>query len=393
MLAAILKAALAPLLGSLAATAEPASSQALPVADKAQVAPPTTIPEYAPVRAVLISDQLFAAGYHAPELMAAIVAAGAEPWIVTADEQPEAALKKALTIAGVKAKTLGKAAFIHIPHADIWLRDFGPFFARDSAAPGGLAVLDLKYDSAANVNDDFPKTLGKSLALAVRPVPTLVDGGNLLVSGDFCFTSVADLPRVAKDGAVPVELEPGPLALADKSRGFFRMFGCRDALVIRNAPHAHIDMWLKPIKDGVVAVNELSKETLKTVAGPDGFLPPDLLELKERLDLAAAELAKVVKVERLPMPLPYRGAYRTFANAVLVNGTAIVPRFEHFGWNYDQYPDQKLEPTYEAKTKRIYEKYGYRVKFIPADELIYNGGGFHCVTLQFPAMAGQPKGS
>lgn len=92
------------------------------------------------------------------------------------------------------------------------------------------------------------------------------------------------------------------------------------------------------------------------------------------------------------MPLPYRGAYRTFANAVLVNGTAIVPRFKHFGWKYDEYPDQKLEASYEAKTKKFYEKYGYRVSFVTADELIYNGGGFHCVTLQLPALAGQKKG-
>jgi agmatine/peptidylarginine deiminase len=112
------------------------------------------------------------------------------------------------------------------------------------------------------------------------------------------------------------------------------------------------------------------------------------MEIKARLDELAVILSAHFKVKRLPMPLPYRGVFRTYANSLLVNNTAIVPRYHRYGWNYDDYPDAALAADYESKVAAIYREFGYDTRFVNADGLIFNGGAFHCVALQIPALSG-----
>jgi agmatine/peptidylarginine deiminase len=371
---------------SLLLTATAAALPLSPVFAAPSVKP---VPEFAPVQAVLLSEDLFSAGYHAPELLAEIVAAKAQPWIVTAEPRSTAELEKSLLEAGVKPELLKAAAFIQVPHGNIWMRDYGPVLVADMSqkAPEGgrISFADLKYDGAAGVNDDFPRALGKLLSIPTAEVPVLVDGGNLLAAGDFCITSSTNLALSNKDSG-HAELEPGPDALATRYGG---ALGCRSVLVVRNPPHEHVDMWIKAVSRDTVLVNDLSADTLKLVKAQYGHIPADLGELKARLDDGARQLAaQGLKVERLPMPIPYRGAFRTFANAVFINGTAIVPSFKRYGWGYDEYPDARLEAGYEAKARRIYARHGFKTRFVNADGLIFNGGGFHCVMLQIPALAG-----
>ena len=367
---------------SLYATAATAALTTLPRALAAPSVEP--VPEYAPVQAVLLSEDLFSAGYHAPELLDAITAAKAEPWIVTAEPRETAALQKSLGEAGVTAAQLKAAAFFYVPHGNLWLRDYGPVMTAERTEGAGgtrLSFVDLKYDGAASVNDDFPRSLGKLLNVPTSYLPVLVDGGNFLSAGDFCFTSAA---KVASSD----ELIEGPMALATRHG---TALGCKKVLVVRDPPHEHVDMWMKVVGRDTVLVNELSADTLKLVEAQYGYIPADVAELKARLDGGARQLeAPGMKVQRLPMPLPYRGAFRTFANALLVNGTAIVPSFQRYGWGYDVYPDAKLEAGYEAAARKAYEDNGFHVRFVNADGLIFNGGGFHCVLLQIPALAG-PK--
>lgn len=345
------------------------AAAAIPLASALAAPSVEPIPEYAPVQAVLLSEDLFSAGYHAPELLTEITAAQAEPWIVTADEKSRPELEKTLAEAGVKPMQLKAAAFFHVAHGNLWLRDYGPVITTQGFA-------DLKYDGAASVNDDFPRTLGKLLSVPTVHVQAELDGGNLLAAGDFCFTSAANVASTVVERHAPA-------------------LGCRKLLVVKDPAHAHIDMWAKVVARDTVLVNELSADTLNLVQAQYGHIPADVADLKARLDGGARQLeAAGMKVERLPMPLPYRNVFRTFANSILVNGRAIVPAFAKFGWGYDEYPDAKLEPAYEAQVKKIYAKHGYETRFVNADGLMFNGGGFHCVLLQIPAATGvnQKKG-
>jgi len=333
------------------------------------------VPEYARVRAVLFSQDLFEADYNAPALLAAIVEAGAEAWIATTRSHDSAGLRHILAKAGVPERLLRRTAAVDLPHGNIWMRDYGPLMVAEKAARGPrLRLLDFRYESALQVNDDFPLAMTKRLGIPVTSVPMFLDGGNFLSNGSTCFTSSS-----------------GPLndarAVWERQRD---QLGCRRIVVFFNPPHEHLDMWAKIVNRHTVLVNTLDRHTLRAVKRLYGYIPQELRELASNLDRQAAQWSRYMDVKRVPMPMPYRGAFRTFTNAVLVNGTAILPAYKRYGWNYDDYPDAALEDYYEKTAARAYAKVGYRTRFINADPMIFNGGALHCVTTQVPALANVP---
>jgi agmatine/peptidylarginine deiminase len=214
----------------------------------------------------------------------------------------------------------------------------------------------------------------------VTPVPAYVDGGNLLVAGDVCVTTgpVGGTPKIPLDPSRPGLTKATGAAL-----------GCREVIVLDSPPHAHIDMWAKAVSDREILVSTVTEKTL-SVARSSGSLHEAIL-IKDALNRMAHELAKTFTVTRIPLPLPYRGVFRTYTNAILVNGTAVVPRYVRFGWNYDDYPDKALEPYYEAEAAKAYAAAGFKPRFINADGMIFNGGAFHCVTVALPKPNGQPS--
>ena len=55
------------------------------------------VPDFAPVKAVFLSEDLLAYDYHAPELINALAGAGAQVWIATAAPRGPRAFSLALT--------------------------------------------------------------------------------------------------------------------------------------------------------------------------------------------------------------------------------------------------------------------------------------------------------
>ena len=338
------------------------------------------VPEYAPVKAVLLSADLFEADYHAPELVKAIVDAGAEALVALPEGNDAAGLAAKLRAQGVPPAVLAHTRIVPLPHGNLWMRDYGPFPVRVGAR--GLMFADFRYsDPTSKANDEFPAAAGRFLGVPVQQVDVELDGGNFLTNGDFCFTSADDLP-IRRDA------NPGAEALPR----YGRRLGCRETVVVRNPPHPHLDMWAKIVDDRTVLVNQLDGAALRVAAQRTGQVPADLRELSDTLNRKADELSRYLKVKRLPMPLPYRGTFRTFANALLVNGHAILPSYSRWGWGRDEYPDRALEAAYEARARKVYEAAGYRVAFVNADALVYNGGALRCVTSPVPLVADQ-KGS
>ena len=333
----------------------------------AAVAEVRPVPEYAPTDRVLISADLFTADYHAKELVEAITAAGAQVLVATNPGQSWSGLAASPRALGFSRKTSSQISGLQLPHGNIWLRDYAPFMSRSISQQ--LHFFDLIYDDpAGSTNDHLPLELGRSLQVSVTPIALELDGGNFLTNGDVCFTSSNGSPT-AKD------LDVG-----------LSKIGCRETVVITAPPHVHLDMWAKIVNDHQVLVNELDERTLAVATKLYGHLPPELQALRDSLNQKAAVWAHYMQVIRLPMPLPYRGAFRTYSNALLLNGHAIVPSYSTFGWNYDQYPDAELAPFYARKVRKIYESVGLKVRTVNADGLIYNGGAFHCVTAQLPTQ-------
>lgn len=343
----------------------------------ARGSPKIPVLETAPSQAVLLSEDLLDYEYNAPALIRAIRAAGAEAWIATnAPKADDKALRSRLAKEGLSTAELLGVRAVALPHGNIWLRDFGPLFAREGSQ---LAAVDLRFeDPATKASDAFPLATAKHLGWTVTSVPLSVDGGNLLATRDYCFTSGDDLSlrgSVRTGGAAPT---------AETLKAFQQATGCAKLIEIEDPPHAHVDMWMKVVGEDTVLVNELDDETMAAARKHYGSVPADIVALKKNLDEKARMLAKLVKVERLPMPLPYRGAFRTYANAALVNDVAITPSYERFGWNYDDYPDAAQKARYERLATAAYAKHGFAARFVRADGLTHNGGAFHCILLQIP---------
>ena len=75
---------------------------------------------------------------------------------------------------------------------------------------------------------------------------------------------------------------------------------------------------------------------------------------------------------------------RTYANALLVNGHAMIPSYSKTDQNGVPLLDADFLESYEKEVKDIYEAYRYKVSFIKSDVIIADGGALHCVGLQLP---------
>lgn len=334
------------------------------------------IPEYGPVQAVVLAEDLFQYDYQAAELVEGILAAGAEVWVATPETSGIARTRRALKTK-LKKPALDRISVMVLPHRNIWLRDAGPLsVVREGPKGADLLFADLLYDVGQGADDALPRALGAKVQAPVETIDVAIDGGNFLVAGDLCLTS----GPVAGNPPVPNSTLSATQAMA---------LGCRDVLVIQDPPHTHLDMWAKVVDDRRILVNEITDKTL-AVAQASGF-GPETKELKVALDRVAGVLASRLEVIRIPMPIPFRGVFRTYANALLLNGHALVPTYKSYGWNYAAYPDQTLAGYYEDAVVKAYRRAGFAPRLINADGMIFNGGAFHCVSISLPRPFSQPS--
>ncbi len=293
-------------------------------------------PEFLPTEMILLSKELFEAPYNGLQLQDAI--------------------KKA------KVGVLKISADGPLSHTHIWLRDFAPQWANR-----GEIAFDFNFsDPPPSLGDQFPTKLAKFYKASARKIQIELDGGNFQTNGDTCFTSVMN-----ED-------------LAPRIKDEFKKIGCRQVIVFKNPPHVHLDMWMKVVSESTILISELDEKTLQVASAWFGGVPEDIKQIKHRLDQIAADLSLSFNVQRIPLPVPYRGTFRNYANSVLVNGTVIIPAYAKYGWGREDYPDTLLNSYYEEKVRKAYTEAGFQVVFINADGLIYNGGAWHCVTAHIP---------
>jgi agmatine/peptidylarginine deiminase len=333
--------------------------------------------DFAKTDAVAISEDLLTADYRVTEIIRAIFSANARVWILVRPKSDAAQIKKKLLSAGLSTGEIAGVSFTKIAHGGPWLRDYGPLFVIEKGLLRGadkptLALADPRYRDPEDPSSDIvPQVLADILKVPVIPLPLDLDGGNLLTSGQMCLTS-----HMAGGGPVATNLEEA-----------LRNVGCKTVLDLDNAPHVHVDMWVKVASPDLALVHELDERTVAVARRYFGGLPDDLARLKVVLDEKAKVISQHMRVRRLPLPLPFRNVFRSYTNALLVNGTAIVPRFKYFGWTRDIYPDDTLNGQYERTVEKVYKEAGFRVVWVNADGLIYNGGGFRCASFQIPRLA------
>lgn len=253
-----------------------------------------------------------------------------------------------------------------IDHTNIWLRDYAPIPFRSESK-----VLFLGFDSGTPdpENTIFGEKLSGLLSLDFRATAAAIEGGNFLTDGTSCYMS-------------------GPFAneKADtvKNQQVKEALGCKRLILIENPPHVHIDMFAKVLDTKTVAVNELTEASIELAKDSLGDTPLDILELKNSLDAAAKQFAEYLHVVRIPMPVPFKNTFRTFTNSILVNDTAIVPDYKNYREVGGLYPDDRILQNLRQQAEDVYRQFGYKVAYVNADNLIYNGGAFHCVSMHLP---------
>ena len=228
-----------------------------------------------------------------------------------------------------------------------WIRDYGPVFALTS--DGEFRIIDTRYYQARLADDVVPTTLGGEWGFPVSRPPLISEGGNLLSDG---------LGRCVVSDEVLVRNNVSEISeLADVYGSYF---GCSDITVvpaIAGEGTGHVDM-------------------LATITGPGeiivgAYTDGEDLENTQRLDEAAALLAAHgFTVRRIPMPTNQDGRYRSYTNALALNGTVFVP----------VYMDDR---RFEADALRVFRAAypGRRIVPIDATDLIEWSGAVHCITL------------
>lgn len=346
----------------------------LPVAAAAPVANSTVVPEqplaamrmpgeFEPVSTVVISEDVFFASDHSGDFLREILAARAQVMILVNDNVPAV---NSILYSGLPELSMAekkRVRYLHLPHGVMWVRDFGPLAGVWVDNPAEPAFADMKFDSPYTDVRAFAGRFAERMKAPARVSEWPLDGGNFLSDGTHCYVGSEEPELAVPAGAGDVK--------ARRQAQWGKEVGCASVRVINESPHEHIDMFVKILSPRHALVGEIPKSAYRS---------KEERNLAEKLELVALQMKTYMNVSRIPMPEPTVEVFRTYTNSILVNGHAIVPRYE--------LANKATQRAFESQTARAYEAQGYAVRFINADQLIKDGGAWHCVTLQ---LFGKPR--
>lgn len=260
--------------------------------------------------------------------------------------------------------------FLLVPNNSIWVRDYGPncVYANDVDS---LYFVDWIYNRPSRPLDN---TLPEKVAdyfdvpvytTTVSPADLVNTGGNFMADGmgtAFSSELILDENKAGNPYNVSIKNEAQINTIMSDYMGIGRYIKMD---VLPYDEIHHIDMHMKL----------LDEETLLVGEYPDGKADGPQIEanIQYVLDNYKTPFGTPYKVIRIPMP-PHNnlypdngGHYRTYANAVFVNKTVIVPFYE-----------EKFDTT----AQRIWEEAlpGYKIVGVNCNSIIGLSGAIHCIT-------------
>ncbi|MFN0173031.1 MAG: agmatine deiminase family protein [Saprospiraceae bacterium] len=276
--------------------------------------------------------------------------------------------KTKLTSSGVDFSS--NVTFLIAPNNSIWVRDYGPncVYANDVDS---LYFVDWIYNRLARPKDD---TIATTIApffnvplysTSAAPTDLVNTGGNFMSDGKgtaFSSELILDENRIGNPYGVTnkTELEIDNILLD--------FMGINEYIKMTPLPYDdihHIDMHMKL----------LDEETLLVGQYPPGVADGPQIEANIQYVLNNFKSAfntpyKVVRITMPPESGQYpntSGDYRTYANAVFVNKTIIVPFYEQ---------------EYDTTAQRVWQEAmpGYKVVGINCNSIIGLSGAIHCIT-------------
>ena len=260
-----------------------------------------------------------------------------------------------------------KPKFIKMQTDDIWIRDYGPFFAyndkgREKIVQFVFNAWGEKFPPWEN-DSEIPQRIAKKKKLAVKKFPYILEGGAIEVNGD--GLGITTLPcLVGKNRNSKSELKHVTSAICTA-------LGLRDLLVLPDGlcgdhTDGHIDN-----------VARFVSRTRIAVAWEENSSAPNFDRLLRNRTILETWIkrhyGKEAAVDNVQIPTQKKLGRSTlpasYMNFIFLNGAIVYPRYE--------------EP-FDSKAEAYFKKVFPDRKIIGMDcsPIIREGGSLHCASKQ-----------
>ena len=249
------------------------------------------------------------------------------------------------------------------PYNTLWIRDYGANTAYINDVDS-LFLVDWKYNRPTRIKDDtiprgYARVLNLNLVQTITSPNQLIHtGGNFMSDGQgtaFSSNLVLDENPTQSETQINTTM--------------LNYMGIDRYIKMQTLPYDgihHIDMHMKL----------LDEETLLIGQYPQGIsdgpqIEANMLYVLDNFNSTFDSPYKIVRVvqppDNLNMYPSQNGDYRTYANAVFINKTVLLPLYEE---------------RYDTTALRIWRESlpGYRIVGINCNDIIPASGAIHCIT-------------
>jgi len=257
---------------------------------------------------------------------------------------------------------LVNVSYLIEPYNSVWCRDYGPWNIYTNDVDS-LALIDWIYNRPRAKDDTVPAAIQRFTSLPMyemtqSPYDLVHTGGNFMTDG---FGTGFSSDLIIQEN--PSKSETTIDSIMQQFMGINRY------IKMPTLPYDqihHIDMHMKLLDEETILMGEY----------PAGVADGPQIEanLQYILSNFNSVFGTPYKVIRIPMPPDNSGAYpntggdyRTYANAVFVNKTVILPIYEE---------------RYDTTAIRIWQEAlpGYTITGINCNSMISALGAIHCIT-------------
>jgi agmatine deiminase len=310
-----------------------------------------------PCRAQIWGDNLGAAREAYAEVAQSI--GGFEP--VTMIAKPKQIAEVSLTT-GVSALPLAID--------DSWMRDNGPTFVRNAA--GEIAGVHWRWNAWGQKYDDYERdaevagAILEHLRMRRYPASFVLEGGAIHTDGQGTLLTTESV-------LLNPNRNPG-MTKADMEEQLRLFLGVRTVIWLGQGlkgddTDGHVDNLAAFVRPGVVVALTSSDTSDDNYA----VLADNMARLKAATDANGKPL-EILEIEQ-PKPRLGRQGHRmvlSYINFYICNEAVIVPAFE----------DAQDRRAFDLFAKAFPDR---QIAQVPGSDIVYGGGGIHCITQQQPA--------
>ncbi len=309
----------------------------------AQTAPLSNIAEFAPVDEVLLGcNDTYLVMDTYREMITALKGSGVKISVICSSNYVANQLIYEYYYGGVD---LTNVRFYLAPIDSIWMRDYGPNFAKDAA--GKVVVVDTNYYYDRPNDDAFVKKYAAFRAFPYTYTDIDMEGGNLMSDGKGTIMTSKWISSQNPQYSAS--------ALAAKMKATIGGTRWATSTPLKYEGTRHIDMYAK----------FMNSTSLLVSSYPYGHPSYSLLESNVSYFKSLG-----YSVKRIPMADAATGLeFATHTNSLFVNERALVP-------TYNTSSDGLALSTHSS--------YGYKSYGIDCRLLIEYGGAVHCISYGVP---------